>query len=161
MQGDFIKNCPIITPPENLTGDTIDATISEYDVIIMTQSCDLSHDKIELVLVCPYYSIDIWGEAKDFFKTDKGKEALRRGYLPAYHLLNKCDIPQFDMNYNIVDFRSVFAIPFKSLVSHTKKYKKRLRLLPPYREHLSQSFARFFMRVGLPSDIKPFCGFPY
>jgi hypothetical protein len=24
-----------------------------------------------------------------------------------------------------------------------------LRLLPPYREHLSQAFARFFMRVGL------------
>ena len=33
---------------------------------------------------------------------------------------------------------------------------KRLRLLPPYREHLSQAFARFFMRVGLPVDIPPF-----
>jgi hypothetical protein len=32
----------------------------------------------------------------------------------------------------------------------------RLRLLPPYREHLSQSFARFFMRVGLPVDIPSF-----
>jgi len=30
----------------------------------------------------------------------------------------------------------------------------RLRLRPPYREHLSQAFARFFMRVGLPTDIK-------
>ena len=29
-------------------------------------------------------------------------------------------------------------------------------LLPPYREHLSQAFARFFMRVGLPLDIAPF-----
>jgi hypothetical protein len=29
----------------------------------------------------------------------------------------------------------------------------RLRLLPPYREHLSQAFARYFMRVGLPQDI--------
>jgi hypothetical protein len=29
-------------------------------------------------------------------------------------------------------------------------------LLPPYREHLSQAFARFFMRVGLPVDIPPF-----
>jgi hypothetical protein len=33
---------------------------------------------------------------------------------------------------------------------------RRLRLLPPYREHLSQAFARFFMRVGLPVDIPPF-----
>ena len=31
-----------------------------------------------------------------------------------------------------------------------------LRLLPPYGEHLSQAFARFFMRVGLPVDIPPF-----
>ena len=33
---------------------------------------------------------------------------------------------------------------------------RRLRLLPPYREHLSQSFARFFMRVGLPIDTPSF-----
>ncbi len=32
----------------------------------------------------------------------------------------------------------------------------RLRLLPPYREHLAQGFARFFMRVGLPVDIPAF-----
>ena len=31
----------------------------------------------------------------------------------------------------------------------------RLRLNPPYREHLAQAFARFFMRVGLPVDIPP------
>jgi hypothetical protein len=28
--------------------------------------------------------------------------------------------------------------------------------MPPYREHLSQAFARYFMRVGLPSDIPSF-----
>ena len=28
--------------------------------------------------------------------------------------------------------------------------------MPPHREHLSQAFARFFMRVGLPIDIAPF-----
>ena len=33
---------------------------------------------------------------------------------------------------------------------------QRLRLLPPYREHLGQAFARYFMRVGLPVDIPPF-----
>jgi hypothetical protein len=34
--------------------------------------------------------------------------------------------------------------------------KLHLRLLPPYRKHLSQSFARFIMRVGLPIDIPSF-----
>lgn len=31
--------------------------------------------------------------------------------------------------------------------------KQRLRLLPPYREHLSQAFARYFMQVGLPVNV--------
>jgi len=39
----------------------------------------------------------------------------------------------------------------EELVTHTGK---RLRLCPPYREHLAQAFARFFMRVGLPQDVQ-------
>jgi len=39
---------------------------------------------------------------------------------------------------------------------HLRKQGNRLRLLPPYREHLAQAFARFFMRVGLPADIPKF-----
>jgi hypothetical protein len=38
----------------------------------------------------------------------------------------------------------------------SKRNGKRLRLLPPYREHLSQAFARFFMRIGLPVHIDLF-----
>jgi len=45
---------------------------------------------------------------------------------------------------------------FDFLINFAKQKDQRLRLLPPYREHLSQAFARFFMRVGLPSDIPPF-----
>jgi hypothetical protein len=84
------------------------------------------------------------------------KESLRRGYLPGYHLLNKCEIDGFQTDYLIVDFRNVYSVPFDFIVELAKKRGKRLRLLPPYREHLSQAFARFFMRVGLPVDIPPF-----
>jgi hypothetical protein len=28
--------------------------------------------------------------------------------------------------------------------------------MPPYREHLAQAFARYFMRVGLPREAHPF-----
>jgi hypothetical protein len=47
-------------------------------------------------------------------------------------------------------------LPFPFLSSLAAANGKRLRLLPPYREHLSQAFARFFMRVGLPTDIPKF-----
>jgi len=56
----------------------------------------------------------------------------------------------------VVDFRGVYSVTFDFLVELAQKRDKRLRLLPPYREHLSQAFARFFMRVGLPVDIPPF-----
>jgi hypothetical protein len=48
----------------------------------------------------------------------------------------------------------VYSVPrgfLESLLN--QRMQSRLRLLPPYREHLSQAFARFFMRVGLPVPI--------
>jgi len=54
----------------------------------------------------------------------------------------------------IVDFGRIFSLPKAFVHQFAAKQGKRLRLSPPYREHLSQSFARFFMRVGLPQDIE-------
>ena len=53
-----------------------------------------------------------------------------------------------------MSFRHIYSVPFKMLTNLVKERgEDRLRLMPPYREHLSQSFGRFFMRVGLPEDI--------
>jgi hypothetical protein len=55
----------------------------------------------------------------------------------------------------VVDFHQVYTAPREFLESVLKsRAQGRLRLLPPYREHLSQAFARFFMRVGLPSGVE-------
>jgi len=56
----------------------------------------------------------------------------------------------------VVDFRHSYSLPFTLINDISGKLGKRLRLLPPYREHLSQAYARFFMRVGLPIDIPKF-----
>jgi len=82
---------------------------------------------------------------------NKTIENLRKGYLPGYHLLNKYDAHLND--YQVVDFRNVYGIQIDSLKAICKDLEKRIRLLPPYREHLSQAFARYFMRVGLPQDV--------
>lgn len=155
MQGDFIKDCPVVIPPSEIS-DNIEVRIINYDVVIMSQSCDLVQRELDLVLVCPIWPLSEFEKRSDFFKSRKGKEVLRQGNVPGYHLLNKCKIDGFETEYLVVDFRSVYSVPFDFLVELTKKRDKRLRLLPPYREHLSQAFARFFMRVGLPVDIPPF-----
>jgi len=155
MQGDFIRDCPVVIPPSEIS-DEIDVKIINYNVVVMSQSCDLVQRKLDLVLVCPIWPLSDFEKRSDFFKSKEGKEALRRGNVPGYHLLNKCEIEEFKTDYLIVDFRSVYSVPFNFLLELSKKRGSRMRLLPPYREHLSQAFARFFMRVGLPVDIPPF-----
>ena len=67
---------------------------------------------------------------------------------------SKLDVGQLDTELRIVDFREIYTIPRVVLESLlVRRNSQRLRLNPPYREHLSQAFARFFMRVGLPQPI--------
>ena len=156
-QGDFLDKCPIIIPPDDITLNTShEVKVKRYNVIILSQSCDLVQKKLDLVLVCPVYPLEYFGKRDPQFKKSKGKEKLRRGEIVGYHLLDKCELHGLEKDYQVVDFRSVFSIPFESITGFAKKQGKRLRLLPPYREHLSQAFARFFMRVGLPVDIPSF-----
>ena len=155
MQGDFITECPIVIPPSEIS-DEVEVRIVNYNVVIMSQSCDLAQRKLDLVLVCPIWPLSEFEGRSEFFKSRKGKEALRRGNVPGYHLLNKCEIDGFKTDYLVVDFRTVYSVSFDFILNLATKRGKRLRLLPPYREHLSQAFARFFMRVGLPVDIPPF-----
>lgn len=50
-QGDFIPNCPILIPPSKLNiGDEPEIEIKLIDSIILLQSCDLSQNKIQIVL---------------------------------------------------------------------------------------------------------------
>ncbi len=105
-------------------------------------------------MLCPLYLLS---ERQEFGSKDK-RESLRQGRYVGYHLLNRYegdDIEGFS-DYLIVDFRNAFSLPIEFLINLVNSQPSRLRLLPPYREHLSQAFARFFMRVGLPIDIPPF-----
>jgi len=152
---DFIEECPVVIPTSEIS-DEVEARVISYDVVVMSQSCDLVQKKVDLVLVCPIWPLRDFEKRSDYFKSRKGKEVLRRGNVPGYHLLNRCEIDGFQTEYLVVDFRNIYGVPFNFLIDFAKKRDKRLRLLPPYREHLSQAFARFFMRVGLPVDIPPF-----
>jgi hypothetical protein len=159
LQGDFLLSCPVFIPTtESLfkEGESPSGDIDEYDVVVMSQSCDLVQNKIDLVLVCPIWLLSDLEKENDFFKKRDGKEALRQGNVPGYHLFNTCDINGFQKEYTVVDFRHSYSLPFNLVNDIAIKQDKRLRLLPPYREHLSQAYARFFMRVGLPIDIPRF-----
>lgn len=157
-QGDFIHDCPILKPTTDVLkeGDQIETDISLYNVVIMTQSCDLIEEKVNLVLVCPYFTLTQLANADSKFSSKGAKEEVRQGKNIRLHMLNSCEIKGFEREPVVVDFSSVYSVPFETLKKIVSNKGVRIRLLPPYREHLSQAFARFFMRVGLPSDIPSF-----
>lgn len=159
QQGDFIPDCPIVVPPNTIKeNEEAEIEIRQIDSVILSQSCDLANNKVEIVLVCPFYPLQAFIESLPEEQTrknkakDKIKENLKKGFLPGYHLLSKAE-HYFD-DHQVVDFRNVYGIQKETLCKLMLELERRIRLLPPYREHLSQAFARYFMRVGLPQDIK-------
>lgn len=159
-QGELIPDCPIIKPPSKIEeGEVHETEIIVADAIILSQSCDLIAKKIEIVLVCPFYTVKFLLEnlPEDSFKSPIKKQKyidqIRKGYHPSLHLLNKDDQNALVDDFLVVDFTNVYGVDLSHLMNYSKQLGIRVKLLPPYREHLSQAFARYFMRVGLPQDL--------
>ena len=129
-QGELFKACPSLQVDAN--GEIVQ---SHYDVVVLSQSCDLANDKLDMVQVCPFWPLDILAANVTFLQSRKGKEDLRRGNLPGYHLLNRCTIPGLETDFLVVDFRSVFGVKLTSLKDLAVRRSPRRSLLPPYREH--------------------------
>ncbi len=160
QQGDIFFKCPVLShmPPDLKPDEQKDYELefTTWDLIVVTQACDLDQGKIDHVLTCrilPVYNGEDFahGITKNFLD-NVVKRANHR-----YALLNKYDDGSISLRYGIVDFNSVYSIPIDWLhnfaTSLSQDGLSRLRLLPPYREHLNQAFAMYFMRIGLPVDI--------
>ena len=156
-QGDILEACHVFLPPKELAAGRLDSVtflVEERDLIVMSQTCDIIAEKITEVLLCAVW---LRSELTDgHLSTEKGMEDARRGNLPGFHLLNQCQLSHFEREVRVVDFRRVYSLPLGFVKAFAENAGTRIRLLPPYREHLSQAFARFFMRVGLPVDIPAF-----
>ncbi len=160
-QGDLLRDCPrFLLPADALSKGDILYSRGNVDAIILTQSCDLAiraDGKCEAteVLLCPFFTRNDLATHPQFRK-DEFWEEVRKGRRPFYHVLNECRIPGHEQDFALIDFHALFTLPVELLRAFVHQAGDRLRLLPPYREHLSQAFSRLFMRVGLPTDIPPF-----
>lgn len=157
QQGEIIEN--LISPmilqfeKEHINSQApIRRDLEEYNVIILTQSCELENPKPDLrqVLSCAVYDFELGLEMNPELKSSKMKDDLSNGNLPALHLLPPSSIPGMEQKPRVVYFRHIITFPLSYLEETVKESLNRLLLLPPYREHLAQAFARYFMRVGWP-----------
>lgn len=158
-QGDILEGCPVFDPEStNLDDQSARGvfTWEERSVIILTQSCDLvpGREKTRHALLCALWRLADF-PANHHLASAKGLEEARRGNIPGFHMLGPCQQRGFSEGIRLVDFRRTWSLPVDYLRQKSQS-KLHLRLLPPYREHLSQGFARYFMRVGLPTDIPAF-----
>jgi hypothetical protein len=162
QQGDIFIGFPLVSYEttddlfEKLADDSesidIAASGSPADIIVMTQSCDLEHDKLDMVVVCPVWSVDHLKKEHKF-----GKDRLNRiisGRQPDMHMIHESDDPKFPMS--VVEFKRIQTVPLPWLMACAKTQSPRVRLKSPYRERLAQAFGMYFMRIGTPVDIPKF-----
>jgi hypothetical protein len=131
----------------------------------MTQACDLEHYKVRNVVLCRVLPLSayrtVW-EARLLDRkqnpTDKAwrrtLEDIAAGHVWNEALLERFEHPEIPVEVSVVEFQDLYTVPREFLEGLLEaRNKPRPRLLPPYRESLSQAFARFFMRVGLPQAV--------
>lgn len=156
-QGDLLPGCmvPIFS---NMSPATVvqEIVTDEFDLITLTQSCDLEQRKVRLIATCPVFSVSQFESVNPgFAKKGRWNEVLK-GRIEGLHLLASPTNPPNNREALVVDFREIYSLPFEYLETHRGTINPRWRLRSPFLEHFSQAFARFFMRVGLPSTIPVF-----
>ena len=144
--------------PSSAGGYQAQGNSAIYNVIIVSQSCDLENGKLDYVLLCPRisYSDFVRSYADRPNQIHSYLEELRIGRRHRYCMLHQCNLDDFPKEIQIVDLGHVFSIPYHVMKQMAKSGGKRLRLLSPYKEKLAQAFAYYYMRVALPIDIPQF-----
>lgn len=164
-QGDFIDNCEVLVSSYSLDGESVPSDASAfrvkgvadvYDLVIVSQSCDLENGKLDYVLMCPRWSYKEFAEVNSEFRKIDRLEQIRQGKQYGYCMLNASAFPDLAYEIQIVDLGVVFSVPYETLKQMAKSGGKRLRLLSPYKEKLAQAFAYYYMRIASPTDIPKF-----
>jgi hypothetical protein len=155
-QGDFLSRCLVpVFSPDFGSGDQ-EVPTSEFDLIVLTQNCDLENGKARLVACSPIHSLVAFEAVNPKFGQKGRWEEVRKGRIEGLHMLASTTQPGINRESFVVDFREIYSLPFVYLSNHAEALGNRWRLESPFLEHFSQAFARFFMRVGLPALIPPF-----
>lgn len=165
-QGDLLPACSIPTFGPDFamtTGEAQSVRLQQADLIVITQTCDLTHDRVSLVACCPVWAITDFELAQSAYGRSKSVKQwrelwnnVRKGRSPTLHLLASPTEPAKARAALLVDFRAIYSLPNDYLTRHAGDLSNRWRLQSPFLEHFSQAFARSFMRVGLPSAVPEF-----
>lgn len=157
-QGDVLPEClvPLIPDDFDPDGQPFDLRTKPGRFIIISQSCDLMNMKAGVVALCPIWTLMEFEASNPIFMKKGIWEVVRKGRREGLYMLASPTAPDAPRETLLVNFREIHSLPIGYLKRHAGTLGSRWRLNPPCLEHFSQAFARFFMRVGLPSTLPPF-----
>ncbi len=161
-QGDHLPECLVPVPTAEFdlgaqAEETVEVPCDVYDLIVVTQSCDLINEPFpQFVVLCPIFPIAAFESTNPKFKSKGVWNNVLRGRVAGLHLLASPTEPANNREALVVDFREIYSLPYDFVVRRVSDVESHWRLRSPYLEHFSQAFARYFMRVGLPSNIPKF-----
>ena len=114
QQGDYLTDCavPIFRNPK-FTPETQDIPVDEFDLIVLTQSCDLEQNKVRLVAMCPIFSIEAFEQKNPEFKKKGRWNEVRKGRMEGLHMLGAQNNPTNNREAFVVDFREIYSLPDK------------------------------------------------
>jgi hypothetical protein len=155
LQGDLLFDCNVAIPLEYPNEGNVPAQIKTFDVVLMSQSCDLVNNKTVIALVCPFFELAEFKKSHaNLFNAPCTEMLLARDAQPGFHVLNRVLEPGMEHDFLVVDFHNAFSVPTGQLRDQARAMTTpRLRLCSLYREDLAQAFARYFMRVALPTRL--------
>jgi hypothetical protein len=129
--------------------------------VVLSQTCDLENDKVKEVLLANVISYQqLAHEVGANARSKKFREALIQGTDIAFFLLHEFAGPP-SLEWSVVNFHQLRLADIVSCRAQAADLGPRLRMVPPYKENLAQSFGRYMMRVALPQTAYAFRSVQY
>jgi hypothetical protein len=172
LQGHILHNLPLAYPTSKIldsnnnpgTKEETPYVISNGNCIVMTHSCDFQEETPDSmqVVVCPFFDVAKKPEAVGPYINPDAWKSHVKGHRVDYYLLNEfvCqENPELSFPFRLIELKTTYTIPYGVLKILATRQGQRVCLQSPYLEHMSQAFARRFMRVGLPiviPEVRPY-----
>jgi len=140
LQGDILMDCPILSVLGRfhwpLSADAeIEVEAKVFDLVVMTQSCDLENEKVEDLLLAQLVS---WTDvvhaelerSNENVRSRKFRKLLVDGYVPGLSLLHKRETSPV-LPWSVVDFHRLFTLPKAFVTEFAARAGGRLRIRSP------------------------------
>ncbi len=176
-QGDIIRFCPDAKPLQiDIPNKTGVFDYGEFNVVVLSQSCDIDKDKIDRIILCPIWKVNSYfryqaeryitepefrakfNGVRDFI--GKMENLLGNIYANKVNGLRmlKENVEDSVIEPYIVDFGNIYTLPrgyIKTIIENDPRNSERLRLLPEFRIDLQAKFFNFLARGALPEGSMP------